>query len=162
MFLKTSALNGGCFARYEPRDLSKDDHTRPDVELFTLPASTIIDDVVSNSVAPSHAPAAKTKPLAVADQAAKKINKKYQTMAEYQQAKFYPFACEALGGISRTAKQVVGIIADVTVNNCAWLSRKAVMEEIFDGIAIKIQRGNAAMVHAGQLQHRLATRTLSY
>jgi hypothetical protein len=58
--------------------------------------------------------------------------------------------------------QVVGIIADVTVNNCTWLSRKAVMDEIFDGIAIKIQRGNADMVHAGQLQHPIATRYLSY
>ena len=55
-------------------------------------------------------------------------------MAEYQQAKFYPFACETLGGISRSAKQVVGIIADVTVNNCTWLTRKAVMDEI---LAIK-------------------------
>jgi hypothetical protein len=89
LFLKTSAL-GGCFARYEPRDLSKDDHKRPDVELFTLPALKIIDVVVSNSVAPSHAPSAKTNPLAVADQAAKKKNKKYQTMAEYQQARVYP------------------------------------------------------------------------
>ena len=54
------------------------------------------------------------------------------------------------------------IIADVTINNCTWLSRKAVMDEIFEGVAIKIQRGNAAMVHAGQLQHRIATRYLSY
>jgi hypothetical protein len=83
-------------------------------------------------------------------------------MAEYQQAKFYPFACEALGGTSHSAKQIVGIIADVTVNNCTWLSRKAVTDEIFDGIAIQIQRGNAAMVHAGQLQYRIVARSLSY
>lgn len=80
LYLKTSALNCGCFARSEPRDLSKDDHKRPDVELFTLPTSTLIDVVVCNSVAPSHAPSTRTKPLAVADQAARKKNKKYQTM----------------------------------------------------------------------------------
>jgi hypothetical protein len=46
-------------------------------------------------------------------------------MAGYQQAKFYLFACEALGGISGSAKQV--IIANVTTNSCTWLSRKAVI-----------------------------------
>jgi hypothetical protein len=71
-----------------------------------LSASTTIDVVVSNPAAPSHAPSAQTNPLAVSDQAAKKKNKRYQTMAEYQQARFYSFAREALGGISRTAKQV--------------------------------------------------------
>jgi hypothetical protein len=60
LYIKTRALNGGCFARYEPRELSQDDHKRPDVELFILPASTLIDVVVSNSLAPSHAKSATT------------------------------------------------------------------------------------------------------
>jgi hypothetical protein len=159
--LKHAALSGGCYARYEPRDLSKDDHKRPDVELFTLPAPTLIDVVVSNSIAPSHAQSARIQPLAVADKAAKKKNKKYQALAEYQNADFHPFACEALGGMSRSAKKVISLIADITTNNCSWLSRRTVINELSDVVAIHIQRGNAAMVRAGEVQRRIASRHLS-
>jgi hypothetical protein len=159
--LKHTALNGGCYARYEPRDLSQDDRKRPDVELFTLPVNTLIDVVVSNSIAPSHVQSAKSKPLAVADQAAKKKHKKYQALAEYQNADFRPFACEALGGMSRSAKQVIGLIADITSNNCSWLSRRTVINDLSDAIAIHIQRGNAAMVRTGELQRRIASHHLS-
>jgi hypothetical protein len=159
--LKHSALNGGCYARYEPRDLSQDDNKRPDVELFTLPVSTLIDVVVSNPIAPSHAQSAIHHPLAVADQAAKKKCKKYQEMAAFQNAKFSPFACETLGGISRSAKQVVGLISDITVTNCSWLPKRTVMNDLLDVVAIHIQRGNASMVRAGELQRRIASRQLS-
>ena len=113
--------------------------------------------MVSHSIAPS----ARSQPLAVADKAAKKKNKKYQALAEYQNAAFHPFACEALGGMSRSAKKIISLIADITTNNCSWLSRRTVINELSDAVAIHIQRGNAAMVRAGEVQRRIASRHLS-
>ena len=156
LFLKHAALTAGCLARHEPADLSHEDRKRPDVELFTVPNSTIIDVVVSNPIAPSHIQSAKKSPLKVADEAAKKKINKYRQMAEYQNADFIAFACEALGGLSPDSKRVISLIADITEHNCSWLSRADVVKNINDHIAIIIQRGNAAMVRAADMHRRLS------
>jgi hypothetical protein len=42
LYLKSCVLNGGCYARYEPRELVRDHHKHPDTELLRLPTSTIM------------------------------------------------------------------------------------------------------------------------
>ena len=76
-------------------------------------------------------------------------------MAEYQNANFIAFACEALGCLSPDSKRVISLIADITEHNCSWLSRADVVKNINDQIAIIIQRGNAAMVRAADMHRRL-------
>ena len=157
--IKQFALNAGCNARHEPANLDENDRKRPDLELFTLPDPTLVDVVVSNSVAPTHLDSAKKNPLAAADKATKFKHKKYKAMTEYQRSKFHAFACEALGGISPDAMRVVNILTAVTITNCPWLPRSEVMDDILNHIAINIQRGNAAMIREGELKRRFATHT---
>ena len=108
--------------------------------------------VVTNSLAPSHQSSAKGKPLAATEQAASFKHNKYKELAEFQNAKFIPFACEALGGLSKDAKRVVNLLASLTVSNCPWLSRDEVKNDIQNHIAIIIQRGNAAMIREGEMR----------
>ncbi|KAJ3176079.1 hypothetical protein HDU85_007827 [Gaertneriomyces sp. JEL0708] len=157
--IKQFALNAGCNARHEPANLDENDRKRPDLELFTLPDPTLVDVVVSNSVAPTHLDSAKKNPLAAADKATKFKHKKYKAMTEYQRSKFHAFACEALGGISPDAMRVVNLLTAVTITNCPWLPRSEVMDDILNHIAINIQRGNAAMIREGELKRRFATHT---
>ena len=156
--LMLKSLTAGCHARHEPSHLSNSDSKRPDLELFTIPEITLIDTVISNPVAPSHIRSARREALAVAQEAVKCKEKKYKDMAEYQNAKFLAFACETFGGISKSAKKVVELIADITVTNCPWVTRRETIECLLNENSVIIQRGNAAIVRAGELQRSIASR----
>ena len=144
----------GCDARHEPTRLSEDDEKRPDVEFCTLPKSTLIDVVISHPTAPSHQAAAKKGPLSVADEATKRKHKKYATMAQFQNATFNAFSCETYGGLSEEARKVVAQIADIAIDNGALQSRLSIINELLDEVAVHIQRGNAKMMHAGEVSRR--------
>ena len=116
--------------------------------------TTLIDVVISHPTAISHQASAKKAPLTVAAEAIRRKHKKYASMTQFQNAEFKAFSCETYGGISNEARNVVTQIADIAVGNGALQSRTSLINELLDEIAIHIQRGNARMMHAGEVSRR--------
>ena len=135
----------------EPAHLSDVEHKRPDVMLCTLPKPTLLDVVISHPSAPSHQASAKRSALRVAEEATKRKHKKYAGLVQLQDAIFYAFACETYGGLSLEARQVAMQIAQLAQDNGTLQSYSAFIKDMLDEHAVHIQRGNAKMMHAGEI-----------
>src|SRR5580693_10522813 len=101
------------------------------------------------SMTPSHVPVGSTTVLAVAQQAARAKQVKYQEVAATQLAHFIPFAVEATGGISQDAEQLIDQLTLASKDHLTLPSHHPFANAIHSSVAIAIQRGNALAIQAG-------------
>ena len=87
-------------------------------------------------------------------------------MAKNQQASFIPFAVETYGGLGKSARKLINLIASAAEDGLQMLSESEVRKELKESVAIAIQKGNAnimlaeynrAKAAAARSDRRLAT-----
>lgn len=145
---KHTALDGGCYARYEPKDLSQDDHKRPGVELFALPAATLM---ASDSIAPESKLNLPKVNLCSCWQSSQEEKQQVSSSCGIR----FAFICMRNSRWHIQKRQ-----ESYLVNFCSWLSRRTDINGRFDDVAIHIRRGNAAIVRASEAPRRIASRHL--
>ena len=94
----------------------------------------------------------------MADEATARKHTKYRTLARFQQATLQAFAMETYGGVGKEAKNTVNTIAGMAVDNGSLQSKQYIASELLDEVAINVQRGNARMMRAGELQRKMRSR----
>jgi hypothetical protein len=148
-----------CGVRYkvEPTHLSERDDTRPDLQIFSHGGTQLIDVSISHPMAPSHRGVAKTAALAVASRSAARKCAKYKSMAKQQDAQFSAFACETLGGLHKSAIEVIRHVASLAEEQASLYSEHMIRRSLLDSVAMHIQRGNARVMMSASMIAREAS-----
>ena len=69
-------------------------------------------------------------------------------MAKNQQASFIPFAVETYGGLGKSARKLINLIASAAEDGLQMLSESEVRKELRGSVAIAVQKGNANIILA--------------
>ena len=69
-------------------------------------------------------------------------------MAKTQQASFIPFAVETYGGLGKSARKLIKLMASAAEDKLQRLSEEEVRKELRESVAIAVQRGNANIMLA--------------
>src|SRR5277367_2579349 len=128
--------HSGAAACKEPQGLSTEDGRRPDLQIVLPGACILTDVVVSHPLCPSHVPVGSTTVLAVAQQAARRKQVKYQEVAATQLAHFIPFAVEATGGIGQDAQQLIDQLSLASKDHLTLPSHHPFANAIHSSVAI--------------------------
>ena len=122
-----------------------------------FPGIHIISDVVvSNPLCPTHVQRAAGKQLAVAEQAAHAKVAKYRELADENQATLVPFSVEATGGLDKRAVELIDQISLASRDQLTAVSPDHITNHLKGAVAVAIQRGNAAIMHAAYARAVLA------
>ena len=65
-----------------------------------------------------------------------------------QQTSFLPFAAETYGGLGKSARKLIKLIASSAEDGLQMLSEEEVMRELRGSVAIAVQKGNANIMLA--------------
>ena len=74
--------------------------------------------------------------------------KKYAAMAKAQQASLIHFAVETYGGLGKSARKLINLIASAAEDGLQMLSESEVRKELKQSVAIAVQKGNANIILA--------------
>ena len=138
----------GARVRVEPRNLDHNGDRIPDLLIQLGGKTFLLDDTVTNPLAPSHQAAAASNPKSVLAQAEAKKHQSYDQLAANLGATLVPFAVEATGGFGVEALAFIKeLIATADKFKTVWTPRQ-VIQGLYRSIAISVARGNAAIFQA--------------
>lgn len=138
----------GARVRVEPRNLDHNGDRIPDLLIQIGGKTFLLDDTVTNPLAPSHLAAASSNPKSVLAQAEAKKHQSYDQLAANLGATLVPFAVEATGGFGVEALAFIKeLIATADKFKTVWTPRQ-VIQGLYRSIAISVARGNAAIFQA--------------
>src|ERR1700722_5654265 len=69
-------------------------------------------------------------------------------LINHHQASFIPFAVETYGGLGKSARKLIKLIASAAEDKLQMLSEESVRKELRESVAIAVQRGNANIMLA--------------
>ena len=143
--LYVSAIHAGGIAIKEPRDLSdKGDQLRPDIQLMLNGKQYLVDVTIRHPVCQTNIQrGSAVRQLAAARHAEKEKKAKYADMAKTQQASFVPFAVETHGGLGKSARKLMSLIASVAEDRQQGMTKEEMRKELRGAVAIAVQKGNA-------------------
>ena len=144
-FCINSIIHAGGVAIKEPRDLSGNgDHTRPDLQLVLNGRQYLVDVTIRHPACKTNiGHGAARQQLAAAHQGEAEKKAKYAAMAKAQQACFIPFSVETYGGLGKSSRRLIKLIASATQERLQMLSDEEVRKELKGSVAIAVQKGNA-------------------
>jgi hypothetical protein len=155
------AQHANAITQHEPSGLSAESsQIRPDCRIILDSLTLLVDATIVHPTAKgklestTDAERIMNKPLGCASEAAQSKRSKYSSMALYQGAQFIPFAMETYGGMEQSCMQLMKEIGTFAVDHESAWSRKEIIDNCLQAIAIAVQRGNAAAAITGALTYR--------
>jgi hypothetical protein len=146
--LSVSTIHAGGMAIKEPRDLSANgDHTRPDLQLLLNGRQYLVDVTIRHPPCKTNiGHGAARQQLAAAHQGESEKKAKYAAMAKAQQACFIPFSVETYGGLGKSARKLIKLIASSAQEQLYMMDEEEVRKELKGSVAVAIQKGNARIL----------------
>ena len=132
----------------EPRDLSANgNHTRPDLQLLLNGRQYLVDVTIRHPPCKTNiGHGAARQQLAAAHQGETEKKAKYAAMAKAQQACFIPFSVETYGGLGKSARKLIKVIASSAQEQLYMMDEEEVRKELKGSVAVAIQKGNARIL----------------
>jgi hypothetical protein len=100
----------------------------------------LCDVVVSDTLARSNLDVSTKGPARLANAQARKKEAKYSNTTAALHAVHLPFSVETMGGLSRTAMQLIREIHHSADTHCTWRDASGIGAHLLDCIAISVQR----------------------
>ena len=140
MLLHDTIRDGVGQAYRQEHNLPAAERTIPDL-LISLDNKMFLCDVtVVDTLANTNLATAGRGAGRLADEAAEKKVIKYQATAEAMDAVHLPFAIETMGGMSKSAQQLIAAIHHSAGQHCTWREPDAIGAHLVSAIAIAVQR----------------------
>ena len=116
------------------------DRTIPDLLIYLDNQAFLCDVTVTDTLADGNLAHSKQGPGCLAEKKAEKKERKYSRVAREMRAVHLPFAVETMGGLSKSALQLVREIHHSASTHCTWRNADAIGSHLLDCVAIAVQR----------------------
>ena len=116
------------------------DRTIPDLLIYLDNQAFLCDVTVTDTLADGNLAHSKQGPGCLAEKKAEKKERKYSRVAREMRAVHLPFAVETMGGLSKSALQLVREIHHSASTHCTWRNADAIGSHLLDYVAIAVQR----------------------
>ena len=116
------------------------ERTIPDLLIYLDNQAFLCDVTVADTLADGNLPHSKLGPGRLADKKAEMKEGKYSRVAAELQAVHLPFAVETMGGLSKSALQLLREIHHSASTHCTWRDADAIGSHLLDSVAVAVQR----------------------